>query len=250
VAHAVAANLEALARKKWGASAAPGLEATPVSRLALWWAGRLALGEQEENVGCHPRDVLDYANGGVPFEARWRYDPTLAYEQPPAAVTGEPRSTAYVALSGLDDVKACLGGGYPCILAFDVYQEAMRNDGNVQPPGPGMTLLGTHEVLIVGYDDALGQGAVRFFNSWGSAWGQGGFGWLPYAYFSGHVYDQWSVRDEDDAEFHAAVQGFIAQENARLAANQQALQQEQQAILENQGVIEKTQQQLDAERGK
>jgi C1A family cysteine protease len=39
-------------------------------------------------------------------------------------------------------------------------------------------------VIVVGYDDeariASHKGAFRIRNSWGTAWGAAGYGWLPY----------------------------------------------------------------------
>jgi C1A family cysteine protease len=43
-----------------------------------------------------------------------------------------------------------------------------------------------HYVCIVGYDDqrqtADGPGAFKFINSWGTAWGHDGYGWMSYEY--------------------------------------------------------------------
>jgi hypothetical protein len=39
--------------------------------------------------------------------------------------------------------------------------------------------VGNHFVLIVGYDDS--QGAFKIKNSWGTGWGQSGFGWIAYS---------------------------------------------------------------------
>jgi C1A family cysteine protease len=35
-------------------------------------------------------------------------------------------------------------------------------------------------MLIVGYDDHHGSGAVRIQNSWGTRWGDKGFAWVTY----------------------------------------------------------------------
>ncbi len=40
------------------------------------------------------------------------------------------------------------------------------------------TILGGHAMTIVGYDDALN--AFRIVNSWGKAWGDGGYAWVDY----------------------------------------------------------------------
>jgi C1A family cysteine protease len=50
----------------------------------------------------------------------------------------------------------------------------------------------------VGYDDnrKIGdkKGAIKIRNSWGTDWGEGGYGWLPYAYIeAGLADDFWSL---------------------------------------------------------
>jgi Papain family cysteine protease len=39
---------------------------------------------------------------------------------------------------------------------------------------------GGHALCIIGYDDNFQGGAVEVMNSWGTEWGQGGFGWIKY----------------------------------------------------------------------
>jgi C1A family cysteine protease len=50
----------------------------------------------------------------------------------------------------------------------------------------GLSLAGGHGICIVGYDDTHqmedGTGALEFINSWGTSWGQSGYGWMSYTY--------------------------------------------------------------------
>jgi C1A family cysteine protease len=57
---------------------------------------------------------------------------------------------------------------------------------------------GGHAVVAVGYDDnrkiGKDKGAVKIRNSWGTNWGAGGYGWLPYSYIeAGLAEDFWSL---------------------------------------------------------
>jgi len=58
----------------------------------------------------------------------------------------------------------------------------VRRTGVVPVPTYRDPLRGGHAVLAVGYDHA--RRLITFRNSWGSAWGDRGYGYLPYAFFA------------------------------------------------------------------
>lgn len=51
--------------------------------------------------------------------------------------------------------------------------------------------------MCVGYDDGLEigshRGAFLIRNSWGSGWGELGYGWLPYSYLLSGLAEDWWV---------------------------------------------------------
>jgi C1A family cysteine protease len=55
-------------------------------------------------------------------------------------------------------------------------------------------LRGGHAVLVVGYDHA--RRLLTFRNSWGRGWGDGGYGYLPYAFIASAnlTWDFWTMR--------------------------------------------------------
>lgn len=62
----------------------------------------------------------------------------------------------------------------------------------------GDTVLGGHAIVCVGYDDGMRigdcSGAFLIRNSWGSSWGDGGYGYLPYDYvLKGLALDWWAL---------------------------------------------------------
>ena len=65
-----------------------------------------------------------------------------------------------------------------------------------------------HAVIAVGYNDSLEienwrnekktVGALLIRNSWGTGWGDEGYGWLPYAYvLKGFTNDWWSLHKNE-----------------------------------------------------
>jgi C1A family cysteine protease len=56
----------------------------------------------------------------------------------------------------------------------------VEKSGVIPVPGKNDSMLGGHAVMAVGYDDS--KQAIIFRNSWGSSWGQAGYGELPYTF--------------------------------------------------------------------
>jgi C1A family cysteine protease len=132
---------------------------------------------------------------------------STAYKTPPtsAAMTEGLNyriSSNYglVATGDVTAVKTLLSGNTPVMMGFNVYDnsayslfERLNTTNCTYNPLttsgallPGTRLLGGHATPIVGWDDsqAGGAGAFLVMNSWGTAWGNAGFFWMPYSVFS------------------------------------------------------------------
>lgn len=101
----------------------------------------------------------------------------------------------------LPRVKAFLAAGYPSMFGFTVYNFG-NAAGEFAFPSATDRVQGGHAVVAVGYDDArkIGKekGALRVRNSWGTSWGEDGYGWLPYRYVTvGLADDFWSLFKAD-----------------------------------------------------
>ena len=100
----------------------------------------------------------------------------------------------------LERAKAFLAAGFPLVLGFPVSREISGEPDIPYSTRPG-GIRGGHAVLVVGYDDQrrIGsqRGSLLIHNSWGDAWGDGGYGWLPYAYVThGLAVDLWTLLDK------------------------------------------------------
>lgn len=95
----------------------------------------------------------------------------------------------------LGQLKASLASGLPFAFGFSVYSSiwdaAVQESGDIPVPQPGDSLDGGHAVMAVGYDDARQRLLIR--NSWGTSWGQKGYGTLPYEYVAKGIADDFWV---------------------------------------------------------
>jgi C1A family cysteine protease len=149
---------------------------------------------------------------GVPPERYVPYDIPRFDDEPSAfhySFAQNYKSIRYYRLDGngtsssdlLERVKRFLAAGYPPMFGFTVYNFG-NEKGEFAFPGSNDSAKGGHAVVAVGYDDnrTIGnqKGALKIRNSWGTGWGESGYGWLPYAYVdAGLAVDFWSLFKAD-----------------------------------------------------
>ncbi|MEA1946279.1 MAG: C1 family peptidase [Thermodesulfobacteriota bacterium] len=105
----------------------------------------------------------------------------------------------------LKRIKTLIAYGLPSMFGFTVYNSIGQsvNDGKIPYPCPGEKIAGGHAVVAVGYNNKMKiknticgketTGALLIRNSWG-AWGDNGYGWLPYDYvLDGLAIDWWTL---------------------------------------------------------
>jgi C1A family cysteine protease len=155
---------------------------------------------------------------GIPPEEYWPYVVSEFDKEPPAFCYAfaqnyqtikyyrlDPPGTATKAV--LSNIKANLASGLPAIFGFTVYSSISQasSSGKIPFPSRGEKAVGGHAVLAVGYDNEKKirnnstrgpetVGAFLIRNSWGTEWGEKGYGWLPYEYVvKGLAIDWWSL---------------------------------------------------------
>ncbi len=155
---------------------------------------------------------------GVPPEEYWKYviadfdkEPSAflySFAQNYQAITYfrlDPPGTTRDALLAM--IKTLLSKGIPSMFGFTVYNSIAQaaGTGKIPFPASGEGVLGGHAVAAVGYDDGMKiknsnmggietVGALLIRNSWGTAWGDKGYGWLPYDYvLNGLAVDWWAL---------------------------------------------------------
>lgn len=159
---------------------------TPVSRLFIYWNERAIEGSTKEDAGATTlRDACKVATtNGVCRESLWPYSDKNLLPKPNQAAYADAlkhKVTAYYALDGAAELKRCLANGYPFMFGASVYTSFMSAQGGHIPLPSWMDRLeGGHALLCVGYDDLKHHFIFR--NSWGTHWGDQGYGYLPYSY--------------------------------------------------------------------
>ncbi len=81
-------------------------------------------------------------------------------------------------------VKKALYENHPVVFSMNVYNSFWRN--NVTDPWDGLqdSIVGSHAMCVIGYNNNKYGGAFEIMNSWGSDWGSDGFLWIKYDDFS------------------------------------------------------------------
>lgn len=110
----------------------------------------------------------------------------------------------------VNNIKKYLAAGIPSMIGFETFPSlkfSTTNGGLIAFPTSSENANGGHAVAVVGYDDEKtinspmsvqkSKGAFLIKNSWGTKWGENGYGWLPYDYvLFNKCHDCWSIIDE------------------------------------------------------
>ncbi len=120
----------------------------------------------------------------------------------------DPRGANVSGDNVLEEVKKQLATGVPSMFGFYIFPSFKDSDvkGGIPYPCSGEKAIGGHAIVAVGYNDKLKitnlkcsektTGALLIRNSWGTAWGDKGYGWLPYEYVRKRLaWDFWSLLD-------------------------------------------------------
>ena len=141
---------------------------------------------------------------GVPAEEYVPFDPDRFDVEPSAfhyRISERFRGVRYFRLDqpnqqGADTlamVKSFLAAGFPIVFGFPV-PFSLTDDGNIPYRPQQDSNRGGQAVAAVGYT----KQSLLIRSSWGTAWGDNGFGWLPNAYVKNQLArDFWTFVNED-----------------------------------------------------
>lgn len=85
----------------------------------------------------------------------------------------------------IHQIRSSLAAGKPVIFSLPIHtgftQLNEENNWTYQPKGSTEEMdMGMHAMTVVGFNGD--KKAFKVINSWGTHWGDGGYGWLPYDY--------------------------------------------------------------------
>lgn len=218
-AHVVAGLLAYFENRAHGRETAP-------SRLFLYKVAKNFL-QTTDDAGVYIRQVMGVLKLiGVPPERYWPYPDPGTMKAPSMSdplLEAEPTSFCYAVAADYQAItyyrldhegqrtsdllrvaKAHLAVQVPFAFGFPLYRSIMeaQTTGLIPAPAPGEQSVANHAVIAIGYDDAkvipnaggTTTGALRIKNSWSDAWGEQGYGWLPYELvLQGLTRDFWTL---------------------------------------------------------
>lgn len=173
-----------------------------LSEEVLYWGCKQVDGDRE------PGSVFSSASAalmqwGQPREELWPYngnrdDTDLSYSPPDGALDGDICFKALMRRipANIQSIKSWLSRGYTVALGIILCQGFYTPfRGTISMPISDEELTEGHAILVVGYEDSsvVGEGFLVLRNSWGLDWGEGGYGYLPYAYIGLYGGDAWIV---------------------------------------------------------
>jgi C1A family cysteine protease len=171
------------------------------SRLFIYYNERVLEGTIKQDAGAMIRNgIKTVVRLGAPPETVWTYNESAAFTQPhPDAYAAAKLDlvTVYCRVGQtLPLLQACLHEGFPIVFRYTCFpsMDHTWDDGVIPMPGPTEPEDGGHCMLIVGYNNADRTFLVR--NSWGTGWGQQGYGTMPYDYILSPKWttDLWTIR--------------------------------------------------------
>jgi hypothetical protein len=149
--------------------------------------------------GTYPRVAMKVLSDyGVCPEGLFPYS-GMSWPNMPSVPAGADQSAlqfkigAYAKIGTINEVKQAIVKDGPVLGAILVCENFINTGSNGIVELPNGQMMGGHAICVTGYDDNMkANGYTGFFevrNSWGVSWGEAGFCYIPYEFFTGRFFD-------------------------------------------------------------
>lgn len=192
-----------------------GLPRILLAELAAYWGARGLYGFAGEDAGAYIRGGFKWAHRvGLPAQSEWPMDDDTYWARgPKSKINRRPHAAAEthgMAQAGgayervatgpgvVERTLDCLQLGCPVVGGFGVTSRFMEGNGTIPAPRPGERREGGHAIALLAFD-RRGE-RVAFANSWGSDYGERGYGWLAAEWLQDReTGDLWACRAKEAA---------------------------------------------------
>lgn len=175
-----------------------------LSRLFIYYNTRAMENSIDLDQGCQIRNAIkSVANIGAPNEKLWPFIPVRYKDKPVQKAYDHAKTNLVSSYSrvnqNLYELKYCLASGYPVVFGIAVYTSftfsTVEKTGIVYLPKKGEKLLGGHAIVLTGYNDDTKR--FTFRNSYGTSWGNKGYGTISYDYVTSQnlADDFWVIKN-------------------------------------------------------
>ena len=162
----------------------------------IYNGARYIEGTLSEDMGCYPRDALDWLlEKGCLLEHFWPYNPLLLDQKaPPSSLEPEAAKTPLLAyyrvVDSAEGICSAIASGFYVSIGTPWFKKWMnpmpswrclwKNVPGILPEVTALDeLIGGHETCLYGYDKAAKL--FHGINSWGSTWGDRGLFYMPFS---------------------------------------------------------------------
>ena len=145
------------------------------------------------------RDKWGVSTGlGIVLEADYPEVAAAINNIPPDDLYRKGSSTTIASYSRITEGTEAIAGLQAALLrkrfpsvCFEVDESFGNLAGGVYMGPDGSKMLGGHCMMVVGYSSAANAFLIR--NSWGTDWGQDGYGWVSQMFIANHAYGLWVI---------------------------------------------------------
>ena len=137
-------------------------------------------------IGCPPEEGWEYTDNKIDIGEPESWSHLIARWN---------KIDSYWRLKSLKQLLAAIRNVGPVVIGVGCYEEIFspQADGFVPYPKQPQYCYGGHAILACGYNYKTKR--VLFKNSWGTSWGDGGYGSFGFDYIRDFCWDAWAAKD-------------------------------------------------------